>query len=451
MSRLVAVLTTALLASLFFFACGDDPVVSPEPKPEAPPLPDRPGLLIVGNDQGMIRPCGCSKPLLGGIVRRGAFLDALDPETRAASTLVGVGGMIHEGGRQQELKLEAFLESLQVLGATVILPNEHDLLVGSRFWTDVLFQRGEGDPPLVAGNLVVAGNPLFQTEALVRLAGRDVVVSSWLWPDSGVLSEPGVELLERPELGNLKALLAAEADRPRDLLLYSTAPEPIARAWLESEGLLEAAAEVLLLVSGPSDLPMVVASEPGYVAAEVGQKGRDVAHFDWPKGVGMTGYSLVEAYGGHARQQEILDFYRGNVAAEQLLFNLPKFEMAEGAYAGAEACATCHQQAFEVWKKSGHAHAFATLKDVGDDQDPECVRCHVVDYHRMGGFDPVSVEPVDVQCEACHGPSAEHADNPAQPTPRPKMRDDDCRVCHDLANSPAFSFETYWPKIAHGK
>ncbi len=73
-----------------------------------------------------------------------------------------------------------------------------------------------------------------------------------------------------------------------------------------------------------------------------------------------------------------------------------------------------------------------------------CKGCHVT------GFDPASgaVAEHRIGCEACHGPGAAHAASRA-PTPGGTLGGDFCLQCHDVANSPHFKFEDYWPRIAH--
>ena len=38
----------------------------------------------------------------------------------------------------------------------------------------------------------------------------------------------------------------------------------------------------------------------------------------------------------------------------------------------------CHSEAYQIWQKSRHAHAYETLEKVGKNFDAECVSCHVV-------------------------------------------------------------------------
>ena len=135
---------------------------------------------------------------------------------------------------------------------------------------------------------------------------------------------------------------------------------------------------------------------------------------------------------------------------EGLLQHVPVFDEAASDYVGSEACLACHKESHAVWAQSGHARAWAALTATNDHKDPECVGCHVVGWGVAGGFDPVALTPVDVQCETCHGPGGDHI-RIMKPTPAGKLGERFCIKCHDLENSPKFEFETYWPKIAHSK
>ena len=121
-------------------------------------------------------------------------------------------------------------------------------------------------------------------------------------------------------------------------------------------------------------------------------------------------------------------------------------------WVGVMKCAECHTGAFATWKKTAHAHAITTLRDIKRDFTKACVFCHVTGWDAPdgGGFaDPASTPGLnDVQCEACHGPGAAHVADPSAPygavdTPAR------CVACHDQANSAEFNYVTYWPRIAH--
>jgi hypothetical protein len=145
-----------------------------------------------------------------------------------------------------------------------------------------------------------------------------------------------------------------------------------------------------------------------------------------------------------------------------------------GQYVGSKKCETCHEVSYDVWRKSGHAKAWRTLKEleIPRTHDPECISCHVVGWHPTeyfpyeGGFWSEETTPhlVDVGCEACHGPGENHiraemgSDFEAQERFRTLVRltlEDarnwQCVSCHDLDNSPDFDFDTYWPLIEHNE
>ncbi len=414
-------------------------------------LPQSPGFFIIGNDLGMLRPCGCSKPVLGGIARRGAFFDALDQSVRASSVVVSVGNLIKEGGRQQELKVEAFLDSFKNMGTQVFFPGDKDLLVGVSFWQDILASRPKDTFPLVSANLYYRGSRLFQDFAIVSVGGEEVVMTSFVSPSQNVLSEPDLLAHEQPDVSAVIEALAAREDHPRrSLFVAGTGTLGELKELLGRLGLVKVAKKTMIALAGFSDIPIAELKETNLFGIETGQKGRDVAYTSWPQSQSLEYYTLSADFGVDQEQEEILDFYRDNVKFEQLLLQTPRFEEAEGLYAGSESCGSCHVTAHETWKKSGHARAFDVLVKTKDDWDPECVRCHVVDSDRLGGFDPATRELVHVQCEACHGPSQDHVDDQT-PTPRGKLTRTFCFKCHDLANSPKFTFDEYWPKIAHGK
>ena len=130
---------------------------------------------------------------------------------------------------------------------------------------------------------------------------------------------------------------------------------------------------------------------------------------------------------------------------------------ATATYVGSASCQQCHPQAYDVWEKSGHAHAFATLEKTGSDADPHCIACHTVGFAKAGGYRrPLGNKSlVDVGCESCHGPASEHLAKHVEGKPssfkfRP-LGPGDCKTCHYGEFSRPFDWDTFWPGIAHGK
>ncbi|MGL4550569.1 MAG: multiheme c-type cytochrome, partial [Gemmataceae bacterium] len=144
-------------------------------------------------------------------------------------------------------------------------------------------------------------------------------------------------------------------------------------------------------------------------------------------------------------------------------------------FIGSEACKKCHEAAYDVWKTTGHAHAYDTLvskaKNPGNRQfDPECIVCHTVGFGFNTGFVDAAKTPKlkDVGCESCHGPASLHARNPNNeqwqkrvnpwrhlPVARDKQLlaiDLMCQKCHDQENDVHWTgggFKRKWPKVEH--
>jgi hypothetical protein len=124
-------------------------------------------------------------------------------------------------------------------------------------------------------------------------------------------------------------------------------------------------------------------------------------------------------------------------------------DLGSSEFAGSSACLSCHKSAYEIWAQSKHATAMASLKLKEKQEEPPCVECHVLGFTAKGGYVSEDKSPQfsNVQCESCHGPRRQHAENPtikgvvdAKTT---------CAVCHTPPHSPGFDRESYWKKIEH--
>lgn len=119
-------------------------------------------------------------------------------------------------------------------------------------------------------------------------------------------------------------------------------------------------------------------------------------------------------------------------------------------FATADKCKDCHEEAYDVWAKSRHSHAMATLKKTHQDFDPECITCHTTGSSVRNGFTNADETPelANVQCEACHGPSVNHTQDPASSKPT-RSDEQTCRMCHTDERTPDFDFDAAWKKIKH--
>ena len=141
---------------------------------------------------------------------------------------------------------------------------------------------------------------------------------------------------------------------------------------------------------------------------------------------------------------------------EAISQDLPTPEQAEqaGQYAGMDSCVACHAPIYAQWPQSKHARAYRDIYERGQHRNPDCLGCHTTGFGVPGGFsDPSDSSLLNVQCEACHGPMARHVREAQRPGLRPRggaeITESTCRRCHDAANSPAFDYDGYLPRIAH--
>ena len=125
--------------------------------------------------------------------------------------------------------------------------------------------------------------------------------------------------------------------------------------------------------------------------------------------------------------------------------------LAAGAYSGDQACRICHEQQHQDWALTRHACAWETLVRLGRQDDPKCIRCHVVGHGERGGFesDRRSKHLLDVQCESCHGQNGCKAFAGGRHV-RP-VTPATCAPCHDAVHSPRFTFATHRPRVVHNR
>jgi len=220
-----------------------------------------------------------------------------------------------------------------------------------------------------------------------------------------------------------------------------------------------------------------------YQLLEVGEE------FETPKGQEPNNpiLRLLDDYAVAVKNQNFLGVYPRGPHPFQVRYAPQKAD-----FVGSDACKKCHEAEYKIWQDSKHSHAYNSLaqlatKPTNRQYDPECVRCHTIGFGYVGGFVNTTETPklTEVGCENCHGPGSLHVAKPkeakflavqspwkSKPTDRvpavavvekgfeamtqPEQQifnkvNDMCQKCHDTDNDPGFKFQTFWPKIVHGK
>lgn len=419
----------------------------------------------MGPARGQIEPCGCSGGQLGGVDRVATALNMATPSGLPDGPRYAAGGVVALEAQPFEpwaaAQLEIFWQTFETLQFDAIGVGAAEL--------DQLHRFGEiqsllGKTELVATNLVATDLP----GAPLQLARHDGVVMLAFLP-------PGLsgELL----LGEDPAVkpLAWQTIQPADALsslaeqgLWNRAEPTI--AFIEGE---MSAARALADLLGDDAFVMRVGDEmeasattpPGTAVLEVGSRLRQVLRLSGgvPNNDRVREVRVSEDFPGDVSVDFLkssyrmwLEFYdaRGSVAD-----HLP----SQGTYVGDMACMGCHQSQHAVWASSRHSHAWKTLQDdqrdgIAATVDPRCIKCHTSGYGNVGGFGSAVLPEsqrwsadsplVDVSCETCHGPGAEHIRTGAKATIE-RGGEYTCLRCHDAENDPEFRFAERWAAIAH--
>jgi hypothetical protein len=118
---------------------------------------------------------------------------------------------------------------------------------------------------------------------------------------------------------------------------------------------------------------------------------------------------------------------------------------------GAKGCGSCHKEQQQFWSKTRHANAYDSLVKKEKNYSPECIGCHTTGYLVRGGYFIVDFSDREftrnVQCEACHGVSWSHSQDPKINKPFNRIDRDLCVKCHDVKNDPQFDFARKMPLV----
>ncbi len=343
----------------------------------------------------------------GGLVRRLSAIRSFgNPVSFISGPLVG------DPGKQSRLKLQAEAEALRTLPLGIAAFGAAEVALGEGYTRSA--SELSDDKFLSAGKERVVGSFLVRAVAQIGTAELDDFCSK-----ARAGGKSAAVLLE----GNEDQAKRLAKDHPDLNLIVFSANGPATR------------------------VPIKVGKT---VLASCGDKGRTVIAFRFDNGE-VSNYTTIDLgpeIKDDARAARIYSRYLSRVDEARLLDDVPV--RPSSPFAGSKACAPCHARDTEIWAKSGHAHALATLKKQGHSQDPDCVSCHVTGYRLKTGFLSQLATPAFgvVGCEGCHGPARAHARNP-------KIRlkpagQEVCLKCHTSDQSPRFEFGPYWAKIRHG-
>lgn len=391
-------------------------------------------VIVTSTLEGYLTPCGCTKPMSGGIKRRAAAMKSL--AHGKPTVILDSGGWIVGSDRQDEMKVEAMAESLRQTGTHAALWGSFESRLGASMTsTAARLSEGRlvstsvvGDADLglnrwiVVGPFLVGGLVPNPAQAAQNLSARPVEEAQAL----ADLKEAASALELAPALiiegGKQMAAALAKSEPALRFIVYRLQGSP--PETLEFEG------KTALITAGDMGRKIVALTYDGeaFKSIKVVDLGPEVA-------------DDVDVSRTHSR-------YLERVAQAGLLDRLPRG--TSGGFVGSEACGSCHGDALEVWKGTRHSTALVTLEHEGHDKDPDCVSCHVTGLQDESGFRSREKTPLfaSVGCESCHGPGAEHVKEPYK-FKVPANGERSCMPCHTGNTSPGFDYGTYWSKVIH--
>jgi hypothetical protein len=474
-------------------------------------------LLFTGEQHGYLEPCGCTAGQVGGMGRRMDLARMLREDKGWSVAGFDLGGALRDerAKRLQEgIKYRTTRSALREIGYEAQAIGSEEL----RFGADSLFQlysdekaSEDTSPRIVCANVTLyQDRDEFYAEAIgipeqfriVDVGGLKVAVTAIAGEDTWMNVFPGgltiaetVYGFEAPAAALKRVIPLIQAEQPDVLVLLSHTSVDASRDLAAQFPVFD----VVVSAGSPED----GRREPGLVGEtlilEVGQKGKTAGVLGvFPQDSdSRLKFQLVELNGRqfqHApKMHELFEQYVETLNAEHPNLQESLGPHPGGAqYVGAEACQKCHSDAYDVWKKSGHARAFESLTtgrpDAEDDdifvervRDPECITCHATGWDPLlfGRYDSAFVDLETTprlagsQCENCHGPGSKHVEaelefekeggDPGPVVLKARLdqqlslssaRENLCVQCHDLDNSPKFDsderpFDDWWEEIAH--
>ncbi|MEJ2743502.1 MAG: cytochrome c family protein [Gammaproteobacteria bacterium] len=437
-------------------------------------------LAYIGNINGELEPCGCTVETdYGGLKRQASVLKALR-KTFEPLMVLSTGGLLDDFDSNTRIKNQFILEGMSLLAYDAIAVQARDLTFGVDF-------VGQHRLPWVISNTLpktmiddaenVATLGLFDHMSLYK-AERDIAVFS-------ILSPKAIAAMKASGLDDTSAQhqdIRSDNSRPKNdadslaktrermaelagsdtLLVMISALEPDALSALldltdvdiiitptESETFAE-----------PARYGKTLWLRPGNRGMRLGLVQIDLLPLGGPgERLKVMSHDVIELDNTVPDAEEMAQWYEQYntaVAADyaERSAQQKQYQSDKARYLGVTTCEQCHQQIVAHWRTTQHSQAHQTLVDKGKALDPGCLKCHTVAFHEPGGFIDMTMTHhlANVQCESCHRETAAHVKNPSEAKPQLAQEGEaqkTCLVCHNSLHSPRFSFETYWPRVAH--
>jgi hypothetical protein len=404
-------------------------------------------VFLTGNELGALKPCGCSGEQLGGLDRRHAIFNGVQPSKRL---IVDTGWLVEGDGEQDLIKFNIVIQAFSLL--------DYDLVNLSR------------------GDIETARNVglLESLDSVVNIissqSGDDVNMPSkftkkfFLKDKSVAVTVASFDVKSAPTK-QIEELFATQSDLQTVKILILNDCKGDVFDYIVKSGLAD-----FLVCPSESDEPSVIGraasgsaptSDPNErpLVVTVGRYGKYIGRLQIKAGQAeeklTLSFSYIPVTEDLPQEKSLVELYKSYqqlVEQAGLLEKQPRFALPNGLeYTSSKSCKACHKYEYEKWSTKAHAHAYATLERVGSQYDPECVSCHVIGAEYESGFisEKKTAELKNVGCENCHGPGSEHILTQGKAeTVEPRSN---CTDCHTPENSGNYAGneQLYFEKIVH--
>jgi hypothetical protein len=402
-------LISCMFTAVLCVSCGRDAAVERPVKP--PSAAETLTVFVTGNVLGELKPCGCFGGQLGGLSRRAAIFGRVPRDKRL---IVDTGSFIEGRGEQALIKYEIVLQALKQLDYDVANLSEEDIEtgktvglfedIGSLFNVITYEQSSDVDiPAKFTRSMLLKGEPVEVAVAAFDAQARPLEQLARLFTTDS--QSAAAQMNGRVGLDTHKVNLL--------ILNYcdNTVIDFIARNVPEVDCIVRPTESDEPIATGnPNRKPFVFS---------VGRYGRYICGLQITESPAYKGEPRLKFFTVPLAQDlpqapalvQLYKDYQQIVSERNLLERYQRFSLpGDLEYTGSGSCKACHDYEYEKWSQKAHAHAYATLEQVGSERDPECVICHVVGMEYESGF--ISEEKTghlkNVGCENCHGPGSEH-------------------------------------------
>ncbi|MEH6627373.1 MAG: multiheme c-type cytochrome [Motiliproteus sp.] len=405
-------------------------------------------LVYSGNLDGELEPCGCSLDAdYGGISRRTTYVDGLRKESKNL-VLISAGGLFSKELGGDTIKNRYILSGLEQLNYDAIGVQWADLIHGIDFLQ-------QSPLPLTAANWRTDELP---SSRIIERPQQQLFFTQWLDPETSPYKNMPALSPINADTAPLEQQLKQANDNAQLTILATTLDYQQLKQNIDL-----AAVDIVIIKSAYEQFSEPVEAD-GTLILQAGSRGQRLGKLQLSinaqGNLDSWSHEVIELHNEIADTPRLQSWYEAyneelRTAFESEIKQMRALDQGETPYAGEQVCASCHQQAHDVWAGSEHAKAYEDLEIVGKAFDSHCVGCHVVGFKQPGGF--LSIELTStlagVQCENCHGAGREHVQSAGvKQTPNHGMNKEQiCTQCHIQEHSPNFQTDEYWPKILHSK